>query len=200
MRGGHPVKSTVMAALALVGVLVLSGCNEKSGAAAFAADDRISVDSLNQYVATSNADKAATVRSDALQYLIRTSLFEELLRRHGGVPSDSELSELHDQVLPDALKSANLTGSAADRAFAAALAPNGFAPSFVPLYLRSQEMALELGARKVKSEELCRLRLSLNPRFGAWDWSTVGIKTDQAQSDFLVSGPPLGSTECHISG
>lgn len=194
------MKLTVMAALALVGVLLLSGCNEKSGAAAFAADDRISVDSLNQYVATSDADKAATVRSEALQYLIRTSLFEELLRRHGGVPSDAELSELHDQALPDALKNANLTGSAADRAFATALAPNGFAPSFVPLYLRSQEMALELGTRKVKSEELCGLRLSLNPRFGAWDWSTIGIKTDQAQSDFLVSGPALGSTECHLSG
>ena len=77
---------------------------------------------------------------------------------------------------------------------------NGFAPSFVPLYMRSQELALELGTRKVKSEELCGLRVSLNPRFGAWDWSTVGIKTDQAQSDFLVSGPPLGSTECHFSG
>ena len=123
------MKSTVMAALALVGVLLVSGCDERSGAAAFAADDRITVDSLNQYVATSDADKAATVRSEALQYLIRTSLFEELLRRHGGVPSDSELSELHDQALPDALKNANLTG-AADRAFATALAPNGFAPSF----------------------------------------------------------------------
>jgi hypothetical protein len=194
------VKSTVMAAFALVGVLLLSGCNEKAGAAAFAADDRISVDSLSQYVATSDAAKATTVRSEALRYLIRTSLFEELLRRHGGVPSDSELSGLHDQALPDALKNANLTGSAADRAFADALAPNGYAPSFVPLYLRSQELALELGTRKVKSDELCRLRVSLNPRFGAWDWSTVGIKADQAQSDFLVSGPPLGSTECHISG
>lgn len=194
------MKSRVMAAVALVGVLLLSGCNEKSGAAAFAADDRISVDSLNQYVATSDADKAATVRAEALQYLIRTSLFEELLRRHGGVPSEAELSALHDQALPDALKNANLTGAAADRAFATALAPNGFAPSFVPLYMRSQELALELGTRKVKSEELCRLQVSLNPRFGAWDWSTVGIKTDQAQSDFLVSGPPLGSTECHLSG
>jgi hypothetical protein len=194
------VKSTVMAALALVGVLVLSGCKEKAGAAAFAAGDRISVDSLNQYVATSDAAKAATVRSEALQYLIRTSLFEELLRRHGGVPSDAELNALHDQALPDALKNANLSGSAADRAFATALAPNGYAPSFVPLYLRAQEMALELGTRKVKSDELCHLRVSLNPRFGAWDWSTVGIKSDQAQSDFLVSGPPLGSTECHISG
>ena len=189
-----------MAALALVGVLLVSGCDERSGAAAFAADDRITVDSLNQYVATSDADKAATVRSEALQYLIRTSLFEELLRRHGGVPSDSELSELHDQALPDALKSANVTGSAADRAFAAALAPNGYAPSFVPLYMRSQEMALELGTRKVKSDELCQLKVSLSPRFGAWDWSTVAIKTDQTQSDFLVSGPPPGSTECHISG
>jgi len=194
------VKSTVMAAFALVGVLALAGCNEKAGAAAFAVDDRISVDSLNQYVATSDADKATTVRSEALQYLIRTSLFEELLRRHGGVPSDSELSELHDEALPDALKNANLIGAAADRAFAVALAPNGYAPSFVPLYLRAQEMAVELGTRKVNSDELCRLRVSLNPRFGAWDWSTVGIKSDQAQSDFLVSGPPLGSTECHISG
>jgi hypothetical protein len=194
------VKSTVMAALALVGVFMLSGCNEKPGAAAFAANDRIPVDSLTQYVATSDAAKAAMVRSEALQYLIRTSLFEELLRRHGGVPSDSELSALHDQALPDALKNANVSGSEADREFTAALAPSGYAPSFVPLYLRSQEMALELGTRKVKSEELCHLRVSLNPRFGAWDWSTVGIKSDQAQSDFLVSGPPLGSTECHISG
>jgi hypothetical protein len=194
------VKSKVMAALALVGVLLLSACNEKSGAAAFAAGDRISVDSLNKYVATSDADKAAAVRAEALQYLIRTSLFEELLRRNGGLPSDAELSALHDEALPDALKNANLTGSAADRAFAAAIAPNGFAPSFVPLYMRTQEMALELGTRKVKGDELCHLRVSLNPRFGAWDWSTVGIKTDRAQSDFLVSGPPLGSTECHISG
>jgi hypothetical protein len=192
------VKSTVMAVL--LGVLVLSGCKEKAGAAAFAAADRISVDSLSQYVATSDAAKATTVRSEALQFRIRTSLFEELLRRHGGVPSDAELSALHDEALPDALKNANLSGSAADRAFAVALAPNGYAPSFVPLYMRSQEMALELGTRRVKSDELCRLRVSLNPRFGAWDWSTVGIKADRAQSDFLVSGPALGSTECHISG
>ena len=194
------MKSTIMAALVLVGVLVLSGCNQKSGAAAFAAGDRISVDSLNQYVATSDADKAATVRSEALQYLIRTSLFEELLRRHGGIPSESELSARHDEALPDALKNENLTGAAADRAFVAALAPMGYAPSFVTLYMRSQEMALELATRKVKSDELCKLQVSLNPRFGAWDWSTVGIKTDAAQSDFLVSGPPVGSTACHISG
>ena len=194
------MKLTVTAALALICVLALSGCHQKAGAAAIAADDRITTDSLDQYVATSDPDQAATVRTEALQYLIRTSLFEELLRRNGGLPSDAELSQLHDEALPDALKNANLTGSAADRAFAAALAPNGYAPSFVPLYMRSQEMAEELAARKVKSKELCDLRVSLNPRFGAWDWSTVAIKSDHVQSDFLVSGPPLGSTECHIGG
>lgn len=181
-----------------VAALVLAGCQAKAGAAAVVAGQRIQTKSLNRFVGTATPTQAATVRTEALEYLVRTQLFSTLLARHGGVPSDSQLNANHDKVLPSALN--GLTGSAADTAFVNGLKPSGFAPAFVPMYLRSQELAYELGVRKVNGEELCGEKVSINPRYGAWDWSVSGIKSGVTQANFLTSGTPRAPTGCKLGG
>jgi hypothetical protein len=196
------VKGKRRAALALLAgaVLAVSGCQSKAGAAAVVAGHRISVKSLDGYVTTSNPTQASLVRTQALQYLVRSELFAAVLRNHGGEPTDAQLAALHDEALPETLKDEKLTGSVADRAFVTGIADDGFAATFVPLFMRSQEMAVELSNRNVSGKELCRVPVSINPRYGAWDWSTTGVRTGATQSNFLVSGPPVASLRCTIGG
>ena len=127
-------------------------------------------------------------------------LFTDLLRRHGGMPSAGQVAALHDEILPADLRANEIGGSQADKIITDALQKSGFDASFVQVYLRAAELAAAVDKRGVALQEACRTRVSVNPRYGAWDWSSLKILTGVTQSNFLTAGPPSAPTGCKVGG
>jgi hypothetical protein len=193
-------KLVALACAITVTAPVLIGCQSRAGAAAVVASHRISATSLDGYVATADTSQAAFVRSQALEQLIRTQLFTDLLRKHGGVPSSGQLAGYHDEILPTNLRENEIVGAQADKIITDALEKSGFAASFVPVYLRAAELADAVDKRGVGLQEACGTKVSVNPRYGAWDWSSLKILTGVTQSNFLTAGPPAAPTGCKVGG
>ena len=177
--------------LGCIATLSLGACQSHAGAAAFVAGHRISTASLDRFVATDNASVAASVRSEALQQLIRQQLFDDLLRKHGGVPGDSGLTRFASQVLP--------SGTTVD-AFAQAVRAAGLSASFVPLYMRNGESALVLDSRKVGLAAVCNTSVSVSPQYGAWDRSKLSLVNGVTTADFLTGGAVAAPKGCSPSG
>jgi len=185
-------KLTALAAVAgaAVAALGLTGCDSKIGTAAVVGGHHLSDSDVQQYLTVnakpfsvqsqSGAPQTIVPRSYVLTALIREELFSKALAKtSGGMPSQSEVNSAEQQ----------LTQGASTAQQEKQYTQYGFKGSFAALDLRDSALegllAQRVGATTdagpiLKAVEDLHLSVSVSGRYGSWDASSLGLKTDPA--------------------
>lgn len=177
-----PVKLRTLAALAALAIagLGLTGCDSKAGTAAVVNGSRISETQLSDYLApnaqpitVSNSDGSTfgvPARVFVLQYLIRNQVFPLLLSSTGSPVNEDQLN---------ADRAAAIGGDEASLQKQIAVA--GLKPRFEEVLLRDRELTDLVGKKLATQQQLTAALakvkdvVSINPRFGSWDESSLRI-------------------------
>ena len=184
-----PVKARVRL-VALAAVLAatagLTACQVKVGQAALVDKTSISETSVGSYVdADAPAAASATIgaKSFVVQELIKRVVLNELAQSIGKVPSDSDLSSLHDTALSQVFQS-TVTGAAADAQLRTAASGKGLKPAFDALYIRNIELSTAIGdylqnatsaGQASVQKKLSDIKVRLNPRYGTWSLNNLQV-------------------------
>jgi hypothetical protein len=168
-----------LAALAIAG-LGLTGCDSKAGTAAVVNGSRITETQLSDYLApnaqpitVSNSDGSTfgvPARVFVLQYLIRNQVFPLLLSSTGSPVTEDQLS---------ADRAAAIGGDEAS--LQKQIAAAGLKPRFEEVLLRDRELTDLVGKKLATQQQLTAALakvkdvVSINPRFGSWDESSLRI-------------------------
>lgn len=178
------------AALVAIAALGLTSCDSKIGTAATVNGQRISDNEVTSYISQAGADPSAVAqaqgpvqpRSSALTQLIQEKIFEETLRGHGGVPTDSQLAAVHDKAI-SAIAQSSLTGADYDRAVAQQVKKFGFSSRFGKLVVRTLELEYTLATRLKSPSQLlpaikkAGISVTVSGRYGKWDPSRLNVDT-----------------------
>ena len=196
-------RSRKIRALALLPALVvaglaLTGCDSKVGAAAVVDGAKISESDVSSQVAK-DAKDVSQARGFVLNYLIRQQVLTSALDAHGGVPDDRTLDKYHDSAV-SGLLGQQLSGSDGDKALGQAVAQFGAKPGFAPVVLQGMELEFVLADKLDVSTEADlvskigeqNVHVSVNPRYGGWDASQLGVtgfSTKQVPSNVSFAEP-----------
>jgi hypothetical protein len=201
------------AAVLTLAATALSGCRSNVGVAATVNGHRISESTVSDYVteqgptAKGRAQAAAQnttpspPKSIVLQYLVQERVFEEALRVNGGVPTDPQLTQRHDEATQLFLQ--NPGGTAFDRTLEQALPDSGIHPSFARLYIRTLELE-DVLVQKLRASSLAELAAAVDkagvavrvdPRYGSWRASSLSIDSSGSAGlpDYLDLQPTPGA-------
>lgn len=176
----RPVKLlAALAALAIAG-FGLTGCDSKAGTAAVVNGSRITETQLSDYLApnaqpitVSNSDGSTfgvPARVFVLQYLIRNQVFPLLLSSTGSPVTEDQLN---------ADRAAAIGGDEAS--LQKQIAAAGLKPRFEEVLLRDRELTDLVGKKLATQQQLTAALakvkdvVSINPRFGSWDESSLRI-------------------------
>jgi hypothetical protein len=182
----------VLAGLALA-VGGLTACDSKVGQAAIVDGHRISESDLGGYVtpagpspsvlaAASAASQHVYPKTEVVQLLVQQEIFERVLAKHGGVPSEGSLATLHDQAASTFLGT-QLTGAQLDTYLAKQQGAYGYSAKYAHLLLRTVELEGAL-AVKLRAQSLADLTaavrkqhisVQVNPRYGKWTPSSLSL-------------------------
>jgi hypothetical protein len=181
--------SRTVAVLAAAAAMVvgLSACQVKVGQAAYVDKIAISESDVASYVSVTAADPGAnsiSAKSFAVQELIKNVLLARLARDIGGtLPSDSDLSTLHDSALSQVF-SQQISGADADKQLRIAADQKGLRPKFDALYVHNIELSTAIGSylQSASADEQGRLqkdinaiKVKLNPRYGTWSSNNLQV-------------------------
>jgi hypothetical protein len=201
------LRKLTAAALAVLAVTGLTACKSKAGVAAVIDGHRISESDVTKYV-THTGPSSETVQQAAAQgqqvlpkstvvhYLVQVQVFERVLARNGGVPSDAELASLRDQAAATLLQ-ISATGRQLDDYVNSNIAASGFSRRFPSLLFRAVELEMALISRShaTRLSELAavvgkaHLAVSVNPRYGKWEPSQVAVSNPAAAVPSFVKLP-----------
>jgi hypothetical protein len=134
-------------AAALLAASGLAACRTKAGAAAVVDGHRISQADVNRYVDVAftapspspGAQQTQAPRVIVLNTLIEVQVMRKLLASLGGVPTDTQLRNLHNEAFAVQL-GAQQTGAQADASLRSALTRTGLAQSFADAFVHSLEL------------------------------------------------------------
>jgi hypothetical protein len=194
-------------------VLVLAGCQTKVGAAAFVGSSRISQSDVDDQIVDLKPDAAAAaattmqvdpaqriaaVRSFVLTYKLRSLVFTEVLRRNGGVPSQSALTAEHSTAI--GLIFGDDTEN--DETVKTALANIGINPTFTADFVRSWELeSLVLTKLNVASDDVLGAALAkmdfdikVNGRYGSWVGSALALGAPTTPDFLVLAGAAVATT------
>jgi hypothetical protein len=190
------------AAVALAAALLLSGCGGSNvGVAAKFDGQQISQTQVSNYVTpdakgvqlSSTSSALTPPKAFVLFIVIRERLYADLLRAtKGGAPSPGAVSGLVDGYV----------GSSTPQQTVAKLGVKGYAPSFARQVLRYRALGQLLDNRANNHVDVngaltkLKYRVSINPRYGAWDPKALTVKTDGTAGlpDFLTLQPGSSTT------
>jgi hypothetical protein len=188
-------KLTAVAALAGLAFAVggLTACDSKVGQAAIVGGHKISESDLGGYVtpagpspsvlaAASAAHQHVYPKTEVVQLLVQQQIFERVLAKHGGVPSEGELAKLHDQAASTFLGT-QLTGAQLDSYLAKQQGSYGYSSKYAHLLLRTVELegalAVKLQAKALSdltsAIDKQHITVQVNPRYGKWAPSTLSL-------------------------
>ncbi len=185
---------------AVVAIATLSACQVKTGAAAFVGKTEISQTEVGHYVqSTTSTTTTSNAKSIIVQTLISVDLFQAALAgRKGGVPSDAKIATGHDAIISNLLSQitgnqVSVTGAKADTELRAALKSLSLGPRFDALIVREQALesilASEVSAQTIqdlaKAVNKVGLKVSVNPRYGAWDPNTLNLTAGPAVPSYV---------------
>jgi hypothetical protein len=188
--------AVVAAVLALAG---LTACRTNVGTAATVDGQRITESDVNRYVTHAGPDKTyiaqvsqnggsvPSPRSFVLGILLREKVFERTLASLGSVPSEGQLSSYRADATNILSSGQTSAADSFEAAVRRGLPKLGVSSKFSSAYMRVGE--LEYAIVKAKNSNVAALvkqagiRISVSPRYGAWDPNQV----------FLRSGPALPS-------
>lgn len=199
MRRRRIAATVLAAALAAAG---LAGCRTNVGVAARVDGHRISESDVNQYlrpqgvasdVAAASQGRPVSPRSIVLLWLIREQVFRQSLDRLKVNVTDGELAAQHDRA-GSLLLGAQLSGSDLDSRIAQRLVRTGIKASFRDRLLRAEELEILLvEKRKIATEAQLAAavrptatRVSVSPRYGAWDSAGLQLGQDPVLPSFVV--------------
>ena len=172
-----------------VAALGLTGCQSRAGAAAVVDGHRIATQTLDRYVSTRDTSRIAGLRASALQQLIRSRMFVDLLTSNGGAPTQSELDSYRTQALPDGIDPA---------AFDQEARRQGLSSAFTPLVIHNGELVQLIDARNIALKKICTISVSVSPRYGAWDRSKLVVNGAVTQADFLTGAAAPAAAGCTL--
>jgi hypothetical protein len=171
-------KSFVLLPVAAAAVLSTSGCDTKAGTAAVVNGHKISESDLNSYL-TLNAKKIGdpTTGTPPRTFVLKTLILDEILpsllaQTKGGAVTDDELRSASADALQGGTE-ADLTDI---------VTKQGLTAKFEPLYLRFLKYGVVLNTRVSSEAEFndalkaANVAVSVNPRYGSWDPSTLSLK------------------------
>lgn len=182
-----------------VGVLGLTGCQTKAGAAAVVGDTRISERDVADYLVRDGTD-LARARGFVLTFLVKGQLYAKFLSAHGGVPSEAELRKLHDSAIAGVLSQSLGAGDAADAQIDRVLGLTGVRTAMRLVVVRSAELETAAFLRVGKSSgeffpviAAAGIRVSISPRYGSWNavQQEVGTAT---RPGFLAPLPSVSAS------
>jgi hypothetical protein len=180
------VRLAALAAVAALATVGLSACQLKAGEAAYVNKTSISESEVGSYV---NVDAPAPdsgsigAKSFVVQELVKKTVLNDLAQEIGKVPSDSDLSTLHDTALSQVFQT-TVSGAAADSQLRSAAASKGLKPSFDSLYIRNVELSTAIGdylqsasttAQANLQKKLGEMKVRLNPRYGTWSLNNLAV-------------------------
>jgi hypothetical protein len=199
-------KQTAVAALAGLALAAggLTACDSKVGQAAIVGGHKISESDLGGYVtpagpspsvlaAASRARQQVYPKTEVVQLLVQQQIFERALAKHGGVPSEGELTKLHDQAAATFLGT-QLTGAQLDSFLAKQEGSYGYSSKYAHLLLRTVELegalAVKLQAKALADVTAAigklHLTVQVNPRYGKWAPGTLSLGSPATNvPDFL---------------
>ena len=199
MTSVRPLKLVSALCIAVLSLTLLSACQNHAGAAAFVGSTRISETTVNRYLsrdAVINTDPSSGVpdnpKSDVVTTLIRTALVDQVLHSlPGNHPTAGEL----DAGQKAALSTLGITSV---DALATEAETAGYSKAYGQLYLDEQTKVTVLstllkdpGDGSVIAPAVAKLhdKISVSPRYGDWDESTLQVGTGPSTPSFLqVSG------------
>jgi hypothetical protein len=204
------MRIVAVAAAGTLAVSGLAGCRTNVGTAATVDGRRISESTVSSYLTPEGPDKSASqngqavsARSQILQVLVQEKVFEktlESIRANQSLPTESQLTALHDQAASVLLQT-NLTGGALDKALRQGLPRSGIKASFAKSYLRVQELEFAI----IKAKRLSRLpellalikkahvAVSVSPRYGTWDTKNLAVNAKGSIPSYLSIQPGSGT-------
>ena len=141
MRPRRIVSVIAAAALALG---LLTGCQIRTGAAAFVGSTEITESQVRTYIerdaptpATSSTNSLASL---VLEQLVDVAVFDKVFQELKITPSANDLSQLHDQALQTVLGDSS-TGATADQELRTAAARLGLRASFDAVLVKALELS-----------------------------------------------------------
>jgi hypothetical protein len=185
-----------VAALAAVAAVVatVSACDVKVGQAAYVGNTSISETDVASYVevdAPAPETGSISAKSFAAQELVKRVLLDELSHDIGGkLPTDAQLSTLHDSALSQVFQT-TVSGADADAQLRSAAAQKGLKPKFDGLYIHNIELSTAIGTylQSASTDEQNRLqkaidgiKVKLNPRYGTWSTSNLQVNEPASPS------------------
>lgn len=201
--------AAIAIALAAVAALLLSGCENKTGAAAIVGDTTISMSDVDGYVYQLSEDELAKsqfgtaenqlafARSLVLSYSVAAEVTTQAMDKLGLDPTPAELQAAHDDGLQYIYQNPDkLTGDAADAQLASYLQSFGVEQDFLPtLLLFGEQMSLisdelhvtGLSAVGTAIGEL-GIEVNVNPRFGTWSFEQMSTIQGPSVPSFISGG------------
>jgi hypothetical protein len=201
------VRAGVALAVAALAATVLSACQSKVGTAAYVGSTRITESTVSSYV-----DRNATVTTDAstgqvdnpkaevLTTLVRTAIVDRIFKTlPGNHPTEAEL----DAARTSAMSQLGISSIAALENQAK---PAGFTAAYATAFLDEQAKILALtadlkdpgdGTVLAKAIAQQHLKISVSPRYGAWDPSQLAVGSSPSLPSFLTTA---SSTPTAASG
>ena len=208
-------KIGAVAALAVLAVSGLTACRTKAGAAAVVGGQRINQSDVNKYVqpgftqpspTSSGSGAQEAPRVIVLNTLIEDRLLTALLKSAGGVPSEADLGNLHDEAFAVQVGSQQ-TGSQADTALSGVLRNAGLKANFDGVFVRDLELKQAV-IDKIKAQrqsdianavKKLDIAVSVNGRYGSWSADQASL-VDYAQPDFITLGTPTPASSAASPG
>ncbi len=185
----------VVAAVAAL-LLSLTACQDKASNAASVGKKQITESVLNKYVvdgakpyteSDSQTGQSYTVlpRHEALQVLIITELFDEVLAKHGGEPTDTQVNA----------EIASGSTAAQRKQLSTELTKDGYTEAYRELYFQFQGkislLSKRLGDDSSNTKLVAALRglktkVSVNPRYGKWDDANLSLNESGSIPSFVT--------------
>lgn len=188
------VGAVVLAGAALA---ALAGCQTKVGQAAVVGGHAISETDVGKYVTKSGPSQAVKdaaaqqgqtlppAKVEAVSTLIQQELFSEALDRAGSVPTEAQLTQLHDETVQRLFQS-SVAGDQFDAALVKQAKQYGFSEAFAPLVLRAAELE-DAYINKTKAQSVndvaasiakLHIPITVSGRYGVWDPKALQLSSD----------------------
>lgn len=187
--------SAVAAAVVVVGLL--TGCQARTGAAAFVGSQEITESQVRTYIERDAPATAATSSNSlatlVLEQLVDVAVFTKVFKELNITPSASDLAQLHDAALQNVLGDSS-TGATADQELRAAAARLGLRASFDPVLIKAVELGsgfstiLSSGSDTQKAalaKAVTALKVKVSPRYGSWDPTQLQITANGGRLPFV---------------
>ncbi|MEP6853360.1 MAG: hypothetical protein ABJA87_11990, partial [bacterium] len=181
----------VVALAALVSLSGLTACDSKVGAAAYIDGERISEQQLNTYVLPgakpfqNQQGRTLYPKTYVLQQLIQGRVADRIIADHGGTMTAAEARAARAQVL----------GSNTEDQIIEQVAASGFSAKAEGVLvdtatrlvvLQKRFPAVADASQLLAAVQKADVRVSVSPRYGKWDPSTLSVTNGPARGNFMT--------------